>query len=295
MQTDQAAGRHPAAEPDLLPYRLAGLPGGSGCARSMPGNYVQTSDANGIVVLTQIAADLGDLHPAGGQSAGGAEAGACRRDPAGRRLRPQRRDTSSIPGSSTTIDNQIDTTTGTVKLRAIFDNPTQNLFPNQFVNIQLLGRHAAQGRDRARGGDPARRAGHVRLSRQARPDGDGAAGEARPERRPAGRVLTGSQPARASSSTAPTGSRTAPRSTHRPGSGARRRRAGAAKAGAADTRRGKRRPASAQARRRRTGAAASEQARRRETSGAGERSDRRRQHHEPVAARSSCGRSRPRC
>src|SRR5213075_940507 len=41
-------------------------------------------------------------------------------------------------GRLETIDNQIDTTTGTVKLRAIFDNPDQNLFPNQFVNIQLL-------------------------------------------------------------------------------------------------------------------------------------------------------------
>jgi multidrug efflux system membrane fusion protein len=37
-----------------------------------------------------------------------------------------------------TVDNQIDTTTGTVKLRAIFDNEQEILFPNQFVNVQLL-------------------------------------------------------------------------------------------------------------------------------------------------------------
>ena len=37
-----------------------------------------------------------------------------------------------------TVDNQIDTTTGTVKLRAIFDNDKEILFPNQFVNVQLL-------------------------------------------------------------------------------------------------------------------------------------------------------------
>jgi len=36
------------------------------------------------------------------------------------------------------IDNQIDPTTGTVKLRAIFDNADESLFPNQFVNIKLL-------------------------------------------------------------------------------------------------------------------------------------------------------------
>jgi multidrug efflux system membrane fusion protein len=41
-------------------------------------------------------------------------------------------------GKLTSIDNQIDTTTGTVKLRAIFDNKNGALFPNQFVNTRLL-------------------------------------------------------------------------------------------------------------------------------------------------------------
>ena len=36
------------------------------------------------------------------------------------------------------VDNQIDTTTGTVKLRAVFDNADEALFPNQFVNTRLL-------------------------------------------------------------------------------------------------------------------------------------------------------------
>ena len=35
------------------------------------------------------------------------------------------------------LDNQIDTTTGTVKLKARFDNAEQMLFPNQFVNVRL--------------------------------------------------------------------------------------------------------------------------------------------------------------
>jgi multidrug efflux system membrane fusion protein len=35
-------------------------------------------------------------------------------------------------------DNQIDTTTGTLKLRAVFDNKDNALFPNQFVNARLL-------------------------------------------------------------------------------------------------------------------------------------------------------------
>jgi multidrug efflux system membrane fusion protein len=41
-------------------------------------------------------------------------------------------------GSVLTVDNQIDVTTGTVKLRALFDNKDNSLFPNQFVNIQLV-------------------------------------------------------------------------------------------------------------------------------------------------------------
>ena len=41
-------------------------------------------------------------------------------------------------GKLNTIDNQIDTTTGTIKLRAEFENTNLNLYPNQFVNIKLL-------------------------------------------------------------------------------------------------------------------------------------------------------------
>jgi multidrug efflux pump subunit AcrA (membrane-fusion protein) len=37
-----------------------------------------------------------------------------------------------------TLDNQIDTTTGTVKARASFDNKDAALFPNEFVNVRLL-------------------------------------------------------------------------------------------------------------------------------------------------------------
>jgi multidrug efflux system membrane fusion protein len=40
-------------------------------------------------------------------------------------------------GTLQTVDNQIDTTTGTIKLRAVFPNTDERLFPNQFVNINL--------------------------------------------------------------------------------------------------------------------------------------------------------------
>jgi multidrug efflux system membrane fusion protein len=41
-------------------------------------------------------------------------------------------------GTLQTLDNQIDTTTGTLKLRAVFPNEDESLFPNQFVNARLL-------------------------------------------------------------------------------------------------------------------------------------------------------------
>jgi len=41
-------------------------------------------------------------------------------------------------GTLTTIDNEIDQTTGTIKLRATFNNSRNELFPNQFVNARLL-------------------------------------------------------------------------------------------------------------------------------------------------------------
>ena len=46
--------------------------------------------------------------------------------------------TKLTTGSLTTIDNQIDTTTGTGKLKAVFANHDRSLWPNQFVNIHLL-------------------------------------------------------------------------------------------------------------------------------------------------------------
>ena len=46
--------------------------------------------------------------------------------------------TKIATGKLLTFDNQIDTTTGTIKLRALFDNKNGALFPNQFVNARLL-------------------------------------------------------------------------------------------------------------------------------------------------------------
>ena len=46
--------------------------------------------------------------------------------------------TKLATGKLLTIDNQIDPTTGTAKLKAVFENPDNRLWPNQFVNVHLL-------------------------------------------------------------------------------------------------------------------------------------------------------------
>jgi multidrug efflux system membrane fusion protein len=102
-----------------------------------PGNYVQASDANGIVVVTQLqpisvifTLPEDNLPAVMKRVRTGAVLAVTAYDRTG--------STELAQGKLNTVDNQIDTTTGTVKLRAIFDNNEGNLFPNQFVNIKLL-------------------------------------------------------------------------------------------------------------------------------------------------------------
>ncbi|HEX6842029.1 MAG TPA: MdtA/MuxA family multidrug efflux RND transporter periplasmic adaptor subunit, partial [Stellaceae bacterium] len=116
---------------------VAPVSGRVGLRQVDPGNYVQVSDANGIVVITQMKPISAiftlpeDNLPA-----------IVKRLNAGATLPVDAFDRSGATklasGTLMTIDNQIDPSTGTVKLRAQFDNNDEVLFPNQFVNIQLL-------------------------------------------------------------------------------------------------------------------------------------------------------------
>ena len=100
------------------------------------GNYVQASDTNGLVVLTQLQpiTVLFTLPEDSVQSV-------MKQLNAGATLQAVAYDRSQTTklatGALATVDNQIDTTTGTFKLKAQFDNTDNSLFPNQFVNIQL--------------------------------------------------------------------------------------------------------------------------------------------------------------
>ena len=116
---------------------IAPVDGQIGLRQVDPGNYVQTSDSSGVVVITQMQPisvifsvpedNLPDI---------------VQRLRAGATLSVDAYDRANVrllaTGQLATLDNLIDTTTGTLKLRAIFANPDGLLYPNQFVNAALL-------------------------------------------------------------------------------------------------------------------------------------------------------------
>jgi multidrug efflux system membrane fusion protein len=136
VQSDQAQVE--SAKLNLAYCRIAApIAGRVGLRLVDTGNIVHASDANGVVVVNQvqpitviftIAADrlpqvLQQLH-------------------AGRQLPVDAfdRDLKNrlAGGVLAAVDNQIDPTTGTVRLRAVFPNQEDALFPSQFVNARLL-------------------------------------------------------------------------------------------------------------------------------------------------------------
>ena len=102
-----------------------------------PGNYLQPSDATGIVVITQIdpisvvfTTPEDNLPRISARLNSGAQLKVTVLD---------RDNVSALAtGTLTTYDSQIDVTTGTIRMRATFDNPNAVLFPQQFVNVRLL-------------------------------------------------------------------------------------------------------------------------------------------------------------
>jgi len=101
-----------------------------------PGNIVHASDTNPMLILTQLQPIAviftlpEDVLPSVSQrmKQGTLEVDAFSRDD----------QTKLASGKLLTIDNQIDPSTGTAKLKAVFDNKDNQLWPNQFVNANLL-------------------------------------------------------------------------------------------------------------------------------------------------------------
>ncbi len=117
-------------------YIKSPIDGRIGLRQVDPGNYVTAAGGTAMVVITQ-------LHPIAviftlpedqlqtvreHMRQGALEVDAYSRDD----------QTKLATGKLLTIDNQIDQTTGTAKLKGVFDNPESNLWPNQFVNVHLL-------------------------------------------------------------------------------------------------------------------------------------------------------------
>jgi multidrug efflux system membrane fusion protein len=116
---------------------LSPIGGVVGLRQVDPGNIVHANDTNGLLVVTQLQPisviftlpedQLPEVlkHTRGGS-----------------RLAVEAFDRAAqkhlATGSLLTVDNQIDTTTGTVKAKAVFDNQDGALFPNQFVNVRLI-------------------------------------------------------------------------------------------------------------------------------------------------------------
>ncbi len=102
-----------------------------------PGNFVQTSDSNGIAVvntlnpITVIFTIAEDYIPDVLQKIYG-------NVPLAVEVYDRQQNKLLARGKLLTIDNQVDPTTGTVKLRAQFTNDNNLLFPSQFVNVKLL-------------------------------------------------------------------------------------------------------------------------------------------------------------
>jgi multidrug efflux system membrane fusion protein len=101
------------------------------------GNVVHANDPNGLVVITQLQPISvlftipEDNLPA-----------VMRKVASGERLEVEAYDRAGqkrlATGTLLTVDNQIDQSTGTTRLKAIFENTDYALFPNQFVNVRLL-------------------------------------------------------------------------------------------------------------------------------------------------------------
>ncbi|WP_416047690.1 MdtA/MuxA family multidrug efflux RND transporter periplasmic adaptor subunit [Cupriavidus basilensis] len=114
---------------------IAPASGRIGLRQVDPGNIISTSDTNGIALITQIQ-PIAVLYTIPEDNL----PSVLKRLHAGETIPVQAWDRQArnrlADGTLLTTDNQIDTTTGTVKLKAIFQNQDGLLFPNQFVNMR---------------------------------------------------------------------------------------------------------------------------------------------------------------
>ena len=134
----QDQGQIDAAKLQLTYCRITAPVGGRLGLRAVDeGNMVQASSSTGLVVITQIKPITVIFTVTEAQLPAVREAMS-----SGQPLTVEAWDRTQskllASGTLLTIDNQIDTSTGTVRLKALFDNADDSLFPNQFVNARIL-------------------------------------------------------------------------------------------------------------------------------------------------------------
>ena len=136
MKTDQSA--IDGAKLNLVYCHItAQVTGRVGLRLVDPGNIVHSTDTNGLVVITQVQ-PITVVFPVAEDNL----PEVLQRWHAGQQLTAEvwdRADDRKLgTGTLTTVDNQIDPTTGNIRLRLTFPNENEVLFPEQFVNIHLL-------------------------------------------------------------------------------------------------------------------------------------------------------------
>jgi len=102
-----------------------------------PGNVVQSTGSPTLAVITELQ-PITVIFTVAEDSLGQVQAQTKHGKPLEVQAFDRAQQTKIGVGKLLTFDNQIDTTTGTVKMRALFENKDNSLFPNQFVNTKLL-------------------------------------------------------------------------------------------------------------------------------------------------------------
>jgi multidrug efflux system membrane fusion protein len=135
LQADQA--QIDSAKLSLIYCRITSpVTGKVGLRLVDPGNIVHASDTNGLVVITQMQPISVIFTLAEDQIA--LVRKRMRNSSLNVDLFDREMKNQLTHGTLSTLDNQIDPSTGTLRLRATFANADEALFPNQFVNVRLL-------------------------------------------------------------------------------------------------------------------------------------------------------------
>ena len=174
VRTDQALIDNARA---ILSYTdiTAPIAGRTGIRQVDEGNIVRPSDTTGLVTITQIR-PISVLFNLPQQNLPELNRGMAEGPLPVEAMGPDGR-TPVDSGKVQVIDNQVDPTTGTVRLKAEFPNANLQLWPGQFVNVRLLDRHAATSGGGADLGGAARPDRHVRVRHRRGFDGRDPAGD----------------------------------------------------------------------------------------------------------------------